>query len=69
MNAIKNLLAASCTVVRDGRIQRIDPALLVPGDVVRLGLGDRVPADMRMIFVGDLKTVCTRSPMAMGPAV
>jgi magnesium-transporting ATPase (P-type) len=28
----------------------------VPGDVVRLSLGDRVPADLRMVEVGDLAT-------------
>ena len=56
MNAIKGMLAASCTVIRDGKEQRIDPVTLVPGDVVRLGLGDRVPADLRIIYTADLKT-------------
>ena len=39
--------------------QKIDPALLVPGDVVRLCLGDRVPADMRIVYTADLKTECS----------
>ena len=56
MDAIKSMLASSCTVIRDGAEQRIDPRTLVPGDIVRLGLGDRVPADMRIIFTQDLKT-------------
>ena len=56
MDAIKSMLASSCTVIRGGAEQRIDPKLLVPGDLVRLGLGDRVPADMRIIYTADLKT-------------
>ena len=36
------------TVVRDGIAARIDVADLVPGDVVRLRLGDIVPADVRL---------------------
>ena len=37
------------TVVRDGTPSRIDVAALVPGDVVRLEVGDVVPADARII--------------------
>ena len=54
--SIKGMMASVCTVVRDGKELRINPAELVPGDVVRLTLGDRVPADMRIIYTADLKT-------------
>ena len=56
MDAIKSMLASSCTVIREGKEQRINPVELVVGDLVRLGLGDRVPADLRIIFTADLKT-------------
>ena len=53
---IHSLLAATSTVVRDGAEQRIDASQLVPGDVVRLALGDRVPADLRIIASSEMRT-------------
>jgi Mg2+-importing ATPase len=40
--------------LRDGRWQEIPRRDLVPGDVIRLGAGDRVPADARLIQTRDL---------------
>jgi Ca2+-transporting ATPase len=42
---LERLSAPRAWVLRDGCFQRIDAAELVPGDVVRLEAGDRVPAD------------------------
>jgi Ca2+-transporting ATPase len=42
-------------VVRDDREQEIEAENLVPGDIIRLRQGDRVPADARFIFVNDLQ--------------
>ena len=53
---IAGLLASRCLVVRDGVERRVDAAQLVPGDVVRLALGDRVPADLRVLVSDDLRT-------------
>lgn len=36
-------------VVRSGTSVSVDPSLLVPGDIVRLAEGDKVPADIRLI--------------------
>lgn len=36
-------------VIRDGREQEVDSVLLVPGDVIKLSYGSRVPADARII--------------------
>ena len=36
-------------VIRDGREQEIDSLLLVPGDLVKLSYGARIPADARII--------------------
>jgi len=48
------MLSSDAIVVRDGKDQKIPAKDLVPGDVVRLTLGDKVPADMRMVEVGNL---------------
>ena len=47
--AIGDLLSARATVVRDGRRAPIAADLLVPGDLVVLVSGDRVPADLRLV--------------------
>ncbi|QQG46353.1 MAG: HAD-IC family P-type ATPase [Candidatus Niyogibacteria bacterium] len=39
----------SATVIRSGRKQKIDTAMLVPGDIILVQSGDRIPADSRII--------------------
>ncbi|NLO79111.1 MAG: cation-transporting P-type ATPase [Xanthomonadaceae bacterium] len=55
LEAIRRMLSPHATVIRDGRRQEIDAAELVPGDLVLLAAGDRVPADLRLIAVRDLR--------------
>jgi H+-transporting ATPase len=47
--ALKKGLAPEATVVRDGRWQTVQAAMLVPGDIVKIRLGVIVPADLRLI--------------------
>ncbi len=54
MNAIRDLLAPQAAVLRDGKRQRIDASQLVPGDVVLLEAGDKVPADLRLFDASSL---------------
>ncbi len=49
MAAIRGLLAPSAAVLRDGRRQTVAAVDLVPGDIVLLEAGDRVPADLRLL--------------------
>jgi magnesium-transporting ATPase (P-type) len=49
------MLPAQCTIIRDGKESRLAAENLVIGDIVKLNLGDRIPADMRLIDVKDLK--------------
>jgi len=49
MAALQQMLSPRCKVVREGKEQQIDAAELVPGDLVLLEIGDRVPADLRLI--------------------
>ncbi len=51
LDAIRAMLSPHATVLRDGSRREIDAAELVPGDLVLLASGDRVPADLRLIAV------------------
>lgn len=52
LDALKSALAEQAEVLRDGKWQSIAAKTLVPGDVVRIRLGDVAPADLRL-FEGD----------------
>jgi magnesium-transporting ATPase (P-type) len=52
--ALKNMLSSDAIVVRNGTECKVKGTEIVPGDVVMLSLGDRVPADLRMIEVVNL---------------
>lgn len=55
LDAIRAMLSPQAAVIRDGQRRQIDAADLVPGDLVLLASGDRVPADLRLIEVRDLR--------------
>ena len=54
VEALASLSGSSSIVLRDGAPARIDARDVVPGDVVRLESGDRVPADMRLLETNHL---------------
>ncbi len=54
--ALSKLLAASARVIRDGHRITIPAAELVPGDIVLLDAGDKVPADLRLLRCHELHT-------------
>ena len=49
VDALKKQLALRARVRRGGRWAQIDAAELVPGDIVRVRLGDVVPADVKLV--------------------
>ena len=51
---IRKQIAITAAVTRDGQLQDLPIAGLVPGDIVRLKAGDLVPADGRLLDVKDL---------------
>ncbi|KAI8072363.1 putative Na/K ATPase alpha 1 subunit [Gongronella butleri] len=53
MKSILNLLPAECLVVRDGKVTKIQASELVSGDIVQLKLGNKVPADIRLLQVSN----------------
>lgn len=52
---LKSLTSPEALVVRDGKEVKIPSALLVPGDILLLQTGDRIPADARLLEVLSLK--------------
>ncbi|MDX1803818.1 MAG: HAD-IC family P-type ATPase [Alcanivorax sp.] len=53
--AIGAMLAPQASVLRDGQRHTVSSDTLVPGDVVLLEAGDRVPADLRLLSVHGLQ--------------
>jgi len=52
--ALQGMAAATASVVRDGREERIEAASVVPGDVMLLAEGDAVSADARLVEAASL---------------
>ena len=55
IEALKSMAAPFSTVIRDGNKQRIEARFLVPGDVILIEEGDKVPADARLIQTMSLR--------------
>jgi Ca2+-transporting ATPase len=55
IKALSSMVRSEATVLRDAHRQKISSADLVPGDVVLLQSGDKVPADLRLVEVRTLK--------------
>ncbi len=52
--ALKKMLASKATVLRDGRQVEVDRWSLVPGDIVIMSTGSKVPADLRIFKAVEL---------------
>ena len=55
LEELQQMLSPTCMVLREGTEQRIEAAELVPGDIVLLETGARIPADLRLIEALQLK--------------
>ena len=55
LNSIRNLLTQQAMVRRDGKDFMIPAEQLVPGDLVSLESGDKVPADLRLVLAKNLR--------------
>ncbi|KAG5518261.1 hypothetical protein PMAC_003057 [Pneumocystis sp. 'macacae'] len=55
LKALNNMISYNCHVVRNGEDQCIAASELVPGDLIRFSMGDRIPADLRITEVIDLE--------------
>ncbi|GAB4098598.1 HAD-IC family P-type ATPase [Sinomonas halotolerans] len=55
LDALRTMVTTPATVVREGRRQTVPSEDLVPGDLVLLEAGDRVPADARLVGHAELR--------------
>ncbi len=55
MKSFKNLLPQKISVIRDGKEDLIETKFLIPGDMIILREGDKVPADCRLVECNLLK--------------
>ena len=56
IEALKKLTSLKATVIRNGQKKEIDSKHIVPGDIIVLETGDKVPADARLFEVINLQT-------------
>ena len=54
LEALRNMMVQECLVIRDGNQHRIPARELVPGDLVVLEGGDKIPADVRFFEVSNI---------------
>lgn len=53
---LKQMLLPMSKVIRNGKVKEVDVSLLVPGDILLLSEGDKVPADARIFASNDCET-------------
>lgn len=55
LQSIRNMLSSEAVVVRQGTHETVPTTALVPGDIVVIRAGDRIPADLRVIEAHNLR--------------
>src|ERR687895_306710 len=61
LDALKKMLTPTITALRGGREEKIPSKELVPGDIILLEAGDKIPADGRLVEVHSLQ--CDEAPL------
>src|SRR5262245_50561647 len=56
LDSIRNMLSAEARTLRGGETRMVPAEELVPGDIVLLESGDKIPADLRLVEVKNLRT-------------
>ena len=61
LEALKKMLSPTITVLRRGREEEVPSKELVPGDILLLEAGDKIPADARLVEIHSLR--CDEAPL------
>lgn len=63
LQALKNMQSVDCLALRDGKWQMIYSNQLVPGDIVKVKMGDNVPADIRVLELNSISLMVGEAPL------
>lgn len=63
LDALKEMQAVECKLLRDGEWKTQNAQLLVPGDIVQIRIGDRVPADIRIAKLDSISLQVEEAPL------
>jgi sodium/potassium-transporting ATPase subunit alpha len=55
LKSFLDLVPRKCMAIRDGQLVNVDASILVPGDVVNVRMGDKLPADIRVFSATEFK--------------
>ena len=72
LEALAKAMVTEAVVIRSGALRRVAAVELVPGDIVVLRSGDKIPADLRLIAIKDLRvdeSALTGESVPVGKAV
>lgn len=56
LDKLKNLSSTYTSVIREGKIKKVKSSEIIPGDILYLQEGEKVPADARLFEINDLQT-------------
>jgi sodium/potassium-transporting ATPase subunit alpha len=57
LEGFMDMVPRNCRVIRQGNMNESQAAELVPGDIVFVKMGDKVPADLRIFHSTDMKVM------------
>jgi P-type E1-E2 ATPase len=63
LDALKKMQAMECQVKRNGSWKLMDSKNLVPGDVVKVKMGDNIPADIRLMMLNSVSLQVEEAPL------
>lgn len=59
IDSFSEMLASNCVAIRNGKETTVSTDQLVPGDIVKIMNGDKVPADLVLLLCRGLKAECS----------